>query len=669
MGAGTGDNVSPLTPYQRLTPVLMFALMREEKTGQIRGPLAQDTPAATPLRLLCLGALGVVYGDIGTSPLYAVRECFFGDHPAPVSHENVLGILSLIFWSLVIVVAMKYHVYVLRMDNRGEGGILALMALVRPQQRSAAGPERPRRGLVFMTLGLFGAALLYGDGMITPAISVLSAIEGLEVATPAFTHLVVPITIVILIVLFAFQRRGTAGVGAVFGPIMLIWFFTLAVLGVRGIAHYPGVLAAINPVHAVRFFALNGVAGYLVLGAVFLVVTGGEALYADLGHFGEPPIQIDWFFLVGPSLLLNYFGQGALVLTRPETVHNPFYQLVPPWGLFPLVVLSTMATVIASQAIISGAFSLTRQSVQLGYLPRVEIVHTSPSEIGQIYIPVVNWTLMAATIGLVLAFGRSTNLAAAYGVAVTTTMVITTLLAFVATRRVYHWRLLAAVAVTAVFLLADLAFFGANMAKVPHGGWFPLVVAAVIFTVMTTWMRGRQILRARLEEGLARVDVLLGDVAANPPARVRGTAVFLSGTPHHVPPTLMHNLKHNKVLHECIVFLTVVTEEIPRVAEGDRCRVQELGQGFYRVLLRYGFMDEVNVPAALANVKAPGLAFPPPETTYFLGKETVLATGRPGMARWRERLFAAMTRNARDATSFFALPPNRVVELGSRVEM
>jgi KUP system potassium uptake protein len=634
--------------------------------GSRGGP---EGPAATPLRLLCLTALGVVYGDIGTSPLYALRECFFGDHPVAVSQANVLGVLSLILWSLVIVVAMKYHVYVLRMDNKGEGGILALMALVQPHHRSAARTKTSRRAWVFVAMGLFGAALLYGDGMITPAISVLSAIEGLEVATPVFRHLVVPITILILIVLFIFQRRGTTGVGVVFGPVMIVWFGTLAVLGVRAILLHPAVLAAINPIYALRFFALNGLKGYLVLGAVFLVVTGGEALYADLGHFGEPPIQIDWFFLVGPSLLLNYFGQGALILLRPDTIQNPFYRLVPAWGLYPLVALSTMATVIASQAVISGAFSLTHQAVQFGYLPRVAILHTSHSEIGQIYIPSVNWALMAATIGLVLAFERSTNLAAAYGVAVTTTMVITTLLAFVATRRVYHWRLLPALAVTAPFLVGDLAFFGANMAKVPHGGWFPLVVAAVIFTIMTTWMRGRQILRARLEEGLVRVDVLLKDVAEKPPVRVRGTAVFLSGTAQHVPTTFMHNLKHNKVLHEKIVFLTVITEEIPRVPPKERTEVQELGQDFYRMILRYGFMDEVNVPAALAKVKAPGLMFPPMETTYFLGKETVLATGRPGMARWRERLFAAMTRNARDATSFFALPPNRVVELGSRVEI
>jgi KUP system potassium uptake protein len=628
-----------------------------------------ESPGATPLRLLCLAALGVVYGDIGTSPLYALRECFFGDHPVPYSPANVLGVLSLIFWSLLIVVAAKYLVYVLRMDNKGEGGILALMALVRPHHRSPPTGERTKRARIFVAMGLFGAALLYGDGMITPAISVLSAIEGLEVATPAFSHLVVPITVVILVGLFAFQSRGTARVGVVFGPVMMLWFLTLAVLGVLGIVRHPGVLAAINPLLAARFFALNGMTGYLVLGAVFLVVTGGEALYADLGHFGERPIRIDWFLLVCPSLVLNYFGQGALILTRPEAVHSPFYQLVPAWGLYPLVVLSTAATVIASQAIISGAFSLTRQAVQFGYLPRVEIVHTSSSEIGQIYIPAVNWTLMVATIGLVLAFGRSTNLAGAYGVAVTTTMVITTLLAFVAARHVYHWRLLPVVAITVVFLFGDLAFFGANMAKVPNGGWFPLVVAGAIFTIMTTWMRGRQILRRRVEEGLTPVDMLLADVAANPPARVRGTAVFLSGTPHHVPPALMHNLKHNKVLHESVVFLTVVTAEVPRVPFKERVEAEDLGEGFYRLVLHYGFMQEVNVPATLANVKMSGLTFPAMDTTYFLGKETVLATHRPGMARWRERLFGAMTRNARDATSFFALPPNRVVELGARVEM
>jgi KUP system potassium uptake protein len=638
--------------------------MRKVRSHPRRRPSDDPDPRRTPLRVLCLTALGVVYGDIGTSPLYALRECFFGDHPVPVSHENVLGVLSLIFWSLVVVVALKYHVYVLHMDNEGEGGILALMSLLGPKHVVGR-----RARWLFVLMGLFGAALLYGDGMITPAISVLSAIEGLEVATPRFGPYVIPLTIVLLIGLFLFQKRGTAGVGSVFGPIMLVWFTTLAVLGVSGILRNPAVLGALNPVHAVHFFAANGMRGYLVLGAVFLVATGGEALYADLGHFGEKPIQIDWFGIVGPALVLNYFGQGALLLANPQAVHNPFYRLAPAWALYLLVLLSTAATVIASQAVISGAFSLTSQAVQFGYFPRLTIVHTSAKEIGQIYMPGVNWTLMVACAGLVFAFRRSTNLAGAYGVAVTTTMVITTLLAFVVVRKVFGWKLLPAAAVTAGFLVADLAFFGANMAKIPQGGWFPLVVALVVFTLMATWKRGREILRGRVTENLVPVEPFLDDIRKRPPIRVPGTAVYMCGTAERMPPTLMHNLKHNKVLHKRAVLLTVVTEDVPRVAPSKRAEVTDYGQGLFRIVLRVGFLESVDVPAMLSRLQVPGLAFPSMETTYFLGKETVLTTKRPGMAIWRERLFAVMARNARDATSFFRLPPNRVVELGSRVEM
>lgn len=618
----------------------------------------------TPLGLLCLTAMGVVYGDIGTSPLYALRECFFGSHSVPVTRESVLGVLSLIFWALVIVVTLKYHVYVLRMDNRGEGGILALMALTRPRYRRGAGAMP-----LIMVLGLFGAALLYGDGIITPAISVLSAVEGLEVATVAFRPMILPVTVVILLGLFLVQRHGTARIGVVFGPIMLLWFTTLAVLGVVGVLRAPEVLAAVNPAHAVRFFHHYGTHGFLVLGAVFLATTGGEALYADLGHFGERPIQIDWFLLVGPALVLNYFGQGALLLTAGNTVTHPLYEVGPAWALYPLVALATAATVIASQAVISGAFSLTRQAVQLGYLPRMEIVHTSAEKIGQIYVPTVNWLLMVATVGLVVAFKTSSNLAAAYGMAVTATMVITTLLAFFVTRRVFHWNVVPAVLVTLGFLGADLAFFAANVVKIPRGGWFPLVVAAIVFAVMTAWMGGREILRERLEEGLVQVDSLIRDVVASELPRVPGTAVFLAGTPRHVPPAFMHNLKHNKVIHEKVVFLTVITEEVPRVTGKDRLVVTELGHGFFRIVVKVGFMERIDVPKTLGEVDVPGLSFPPMETSYFLGKETILATSRPGMAPWREHLFALMSRNARDATSFFGLPPNRVVELGSRVEI
>jgi KUP system potassium uptake protein len=616
------------------------------------------------LAALCLATLGIVYGDIGTSPLYALRECFAGTHRVTASPDNVLGVLSLIFWALVVVVTLKYHVYVLRMDNRGEGGILALMALVRPRRGTGAGWYG-----VLVLIGLFGAALLYGDGIITPAISVLSAVEGLEVATPVFRPVVVPITVAILAGLFFVQRRGTARIGAAFGPVMLVWFSSIALLGLAGIVREPSVLAAVNPVHAARFFADNGVLGFLVLGAVFLCTTGGEALFADLGHFGERPIQIDWFLLVGPSLMINYFGQGALLLRDPSAVHNPFYRLAPAWALLPLVALATAATVIASQAVISGAFSLTRQAVQLGYLPRVRIVHTSAREIGQIYIPAVNWLLALATVALVVACRRSTNLAAAYGVAVTSTMVITTVLAFVVSRQRFRWGLATALAVTAGFLFADLAFFGANIVKVPHGGWLPLVVAAAVFVLMTTWVAGRRILRERLMEGMLPVAAFVQDVEHNPTVRVPGTAVFLSGTSGRTPPSLLHNVKHNKVLHEQVILLTVVTEEQPWVARAERATVEELGQGFWSVNLRFGFMETPDVPAALRELDVPGLAFPPASTSYYLGKETVLATSRPGMAAWREHLFATMSRNAQPATIYFNLPPNRVVELGAQVEI
>jgi KUP system potassium uptake protein len=613
---------------------------------------------------MSLGALGIVYGDIGTSPLYSLRECFHGVHGVPPTHANVLGVLSLVFWALIVVVTLKYHVYVLRMDNRGEGGILALMGLVHKESGKQTGFRR-----LIVPLGLFGAALLYGDGIITPAISVLSAVEGLEVATPAFTKFVVPITIVILIGLFLFQKHGTGRIGSVFGPVMLLWFGSLAVLGISGILRDPSVLAAVNPAHAFHFFARNGFHGFLVLGAVFLVATGGEALYADMGHFGERPIQVDWFGFVGPSLILNYFGQGALLIHNPEATSNPFYRLAPGWALYPLLVLATAATVIASQAIISGAFSLTRQAIQLGYLPRMRIDHTSAREIGQIYVPGVNWALMFACIALVLGFGSSSRLASAYGVAVTTTMVITTILAYFAARHVLGWNIAAAVAVTAAFLFADLAFFGANMVKVVHGGWFPLAVALAVFTLMATWRRGRQILFDRIQEvGMSDGD-FLKSIARHLPPRVSGTAVFMDRTIDEIPLPLLHNLKHNKVLHEKVVLLTIVTEEVPYVSDEEQAEVRELGAGLYRLVARYGFMETPEVPALLTNVEIPGVSFDPASTTFFLGRETLLATSRPGMAIWRERLFSWMVRNAEGAALYFRLPPNRVVELGAQIEL
>lgn len=612
---------------------------------------------------LCLGALGVVYGDIGTSPLYALRECFHGTHTVvPPSTENILGVLSLVFWSLIIVISIKYLVFVMRADNRGEGGILALMSLVRPD----SSPMRKIGWVVI--LGLFGAALLYGDGMITPAISVLSAVEGLRIATPISQKTVILITTVILIALFLFQRRGTSGVGAVFGPVTLLWFITLAVLGISQIVREPHVLAAINPLHGITFFLENGWRGFLTLGSVFLVVTGGEALYADMGHFGVRPIRLAWFVIVLPALLLNYFGQGALLLHHPEA-QNPFYQMAPTWALYPLVVLATAATVIASQAVISGAFSLTRQAVQLGFSPRMTINHTSAREIGQIYIPGINWALMIFTIALVLGFKTSSNLAAAYGVAVTTTMVITTILLYIAARKLWGWGKLKAGMLMSFFLIIDLAFFLANIIKLPQGGWVPLVLAAAIFVLMTTWRRGRAILGEKFRE-LALPDALfVSSLEIDPPIRVPGTAIFMDRTPDATPHALLHNVKHNKVLHERVVLLTVMTEERPHVPEEKRYELVERGNGIYRLVIRYGFMEDPNIPKVLEKIKIQGLELKPEQITYFLGRESLIATDKPGMAIWREKLFVWMSRNALSAAYFYDLPPNRVIELGAQVEL
>jgi KUP system potassium uptake protein len=612
---------------------------------------------------LTLTALGVVFGDIGTSPLYAFRECFHGTHALKPTPENVLGILSLICWALIVVVSIKYLVFILRADNRGEGGILALTALVVPL-RAAAGRYR-----VLLLLGLFGAALLYGDGIITPAISVLSAIEGLEVATPFFTPYVIPITIGVLVVLFVFQHRGTGSVGKIFGPVIVLWFVVIAALGAWQLVAMPGVLAAVNPVYALRFFALNRWYGFIALGAVFLCATGAEALYADMGHFGKLPIRIGWFSLVLPALLLNYFGQGALLLREPAAAEHPFYHLAPEWATYPLVILSTVATVIASQAVISGAFSLTQQAVQLGFTPRLEIEHTSARERGQIYVPAVNWALMVACILLVLGFQSSTRLAAAYGIAVTSTMVITTILFYAVERRRWKWRRWPALLLCAVFLTVDVAFFGANLIKVAHGGWFPLVVALVVFTLMTTWKTGRRVLSDKMRRSTVPLRPFLQGLALEPVLRVPGISAFMYSNPHGVPPALLHNLKHNRVLHDTVIILTVETQEIPRVSLAERLQVEPLDHGFYRVILRYGFMEEPDVPADLARVRLPGLALEPQQVSFFLSRETLLATSHPGMWIWRERLFAWMTRNARPATSYFNLPPNRVVELGMQVEI
>lgn len=625
----------------------------------------KSSPRGRYLLALSLTALGVVYGDIGTSPLYAIRESFYGPHGIPLTPGNVLGVLSLIFWSLIIVVTIKYHIVIIRADNKGEGGMLALMALVQ-HGRLGRGVPHSR---VFIALGIFGTALMYADGALTPAISVLSAVEGLEIATPAFADWVIPLTLVILVGLFLFQHRGTARVGAVFGPVMVIWFATLAVLGLNEIVRQPAVLAAVLPQHALRFFSEDVGRGFLVLGAVYLVVTGGEALYADLGHFGHNAIQLAWFSTALPALLLNYFGQGALLLRDPTAAVNPFYHLAPAWALYPLIILATAATIIASQAVISGAFSLTRQAVQLGYSPRVQIEHTSSREIGQIYVAAINWTLMFATAGLVIGFRTSSHIAGAYGVALSTVMLITTLMFFVVCREVWGWSLLRATTVVGLFLIMDVAFVGANALKIPHGGWFPLVAGALVFTLLTTWKRGRELLYARLRERSVPLDILLADIEADPPQRVPGTAVFMTPNPGATPPALVHNLAHNKVLHEHVIFLTVLTEEVPTVKPQERAQVQHLGHGFYWVTARYGFMQDPSVPDILERAKGQGVDARIEATTFFLGRETLLATERPGMARWRERLFSFMSRNAQRATAFFKIPPDQVFEVGVQVEM
>ncbi|MDY7225681.1 potassium transporter Kup [Hyalangium rubrum] len=617
---------------------------------------------------LALGALGVVYGDIGTSPLYSLRECFSGPHGITPTPANVMGVLSLIFWALFIIISVKYLLFVLRADNRGEGGILALLALVmqRPKGSQASRPGRP----LLVMLGLFGAALLYGDGIITPAVSVLSAVEGLSVATPIFKPYIVPITLVILLALFLVQRHGTGGIGTVFGPVMCLWFVTLAVLGGKELVHNPAVLGALSPVQGVRFFLENGKQGFLVLGAVFLVVTGGEALYADMGHFGRRPIRWAWFCMVLPGLMLNYLGQGALLLRAPEAAHNPFYLLAPSWALYPLVVLATVATVIASQALISGAFSLTRQAMQLGYCPRMEVVHTSAEEMGQIYLPTLNRMLLIGVFIVVLGFRSSTALAAAYGIAVTATMAITTVLAYVVARERWGASRAVALPVAGVFLAVDLAFFGSNAVKIVHGGWFPLLLAVVIFTLLTTWKRGREILGGKMRVGSMDLGDLLKSLdGVHAPMRVPGTAVFMTGSPLGTPPALLHNLKHNKVLHEQVVLLTILSEDVPHVPPEEQLEVETLEQGFVRVIARYGFMDNPSVPNILQRCRERGLQFQLMRTSFFLGRETLIPSKKPGMAMWREALFSWMSRNARSATAFFRIPPNRVVELGAQVEL
>jgi KUP system potassium uptake protein len=610
---------------------------------------------------LTFTAVGVVYGDIGTSPLYAMRECFHGPHAVAATHENVLGVLSLIVYALILVVSIKYIVVVMRADNQGEGGILALTALV-PQRSTDA-----RRLLIL--LGIFGAALLYGDGMITPAITVLSAVEGLNVVTPLFEPYVVPTAVVILIVVFSLQRYGTDRVGRLFGPVMVTWFALIAALGVRWIVTEPAVVGAFDPRHAIEFFRQNGYHGFVILGAVFLVVTGGEALYADMGHFGRRPIRLAWFTLVLPALLLNYFGQGAMLLNHADAVSQPFFIMAPDWMLLPVVVIATAAAIIASQALISGAFSLTRQAIQLGYFPRLTVEHTSSHEVGQVFVPQMNLLLAAGTILIVVGFRSSTALAAAYGIAVTMTMVVTAILLHIVAVERWRWPVAAATAMTGVFLTIDFAFLGANAIKIADGGWLPLLIGATLMVAMTTWKTGRGIVAARLVERAVPLKVFLEEIAARPPVRVPGTAVFMTAQPTGTPPALAHNVHYNKVLHEHVVLLTARTEATPFVPEERRVSVERLADGFIYVTVLYGFMEDPNIPAALERARELGVPLDLRDITYFLGRETLIVTRQRGMAVWREKLFVVMARNAVRATAFFRLPPERVVELGVQVEM
>lgn len=615
------------------------------------------------LLYLSLGAVGIIYGDIGTSPLYAIKECFSPSHGLPINHDNILGVLSLIFWSLIIVVTIKYHLLIIRLDNEGEGGIMALMELVRPKVNNRFSY------IIVIALGLFGASLLYGDGVLTPAISVLSAVEGLNVATPFFEPYIIPLTLIILFILFYFQKRGTEKVGAIFGPITTIWFLSLATLGVSSIIQNPEVISAVNPVYAVNFFLMNKFLGFIVLGSVFLVVTGGEALYADIGHFNHKAIQIAWFFLALPSLLLNYFGQGALLLRKPETVVNPFYLLAPDWALYPMVILATMATIIASQAVITGSFSLTHQAVQLGYLPRVNIIHTSEDERGQIYIPHVNWLLFGAIVFLVLEFRSSSNIAGAYGVALTTTMLITTFLAFFAMRRIWRWSLPLVIIVCTFFLIADVSFFSSNMLKIAHGGWFPLALGLGIYIVMRTWNWGRKILLRKIDEETQPIQKFIDEFMSTRLMTIAGTAIYMSSNPKGTPSALAKNLKHNKILHKQIIVLSILFEKAPHVNPEETVFIENPTEGFYRVVFHYGFMDKANIKQIIEVLNRKGIAVKMEKTTFFLGRELLVVKDKAGFKRFRKKLFILLSRNSQRATEYFNIPDDRVFEVGSQIEL
>lgn len=626
---------------------------------------SQKQPSGRYLWILSFTALGVVYGDIGTSPLYALRECFHGPHAIAPSAANILGVLSLIFWSLVIIISTKYMVFILRADNRGEGGILSLAALATPIKPSGVSEK-----WILIVIGVFGAALLYGDGILTPAISVLGAMEGLTVATPTLTPFVVPLTIAILIGLFSIQSRGTAGIGKIFGPVILLWFLVLAGLGTYQIFHFPQVLAAVNPAYAFSFFASEGFHAFVILGSVFLVVTGGEALYADMGHFGRQPIRLAWFLVVLPGLLLNYFGQGALLLEDPSMAVNPFYKLAPGWALYPMILLATAAAIIASQAVISGAFSLTMQAVQLGLIPRVRIEHTSSKEFGQIYLPFVNWAVLAGCIGVVLGFQTSSAIAGAYGIAVTSTMVITTVLFYFVAKDRWNWGVLPTAALCGAFLVIDLMFFGANIIKIFDGGWFPLVLAAGVFVLMFTWKKGRALLQKKIQDETEDLSEYLAKLRLADTARVAGTAVFMNGNASRTPSALLHNIEHNKVLHQRVLFVTVKTRPIPFVPKDERFLYENLGKGFHRIKLYFGYMEEPKIMPVLKSLDIAGGKLDPKNATFFLGRETIISTDKPsGMGRWREKLFALLSKNSRSATAYFGIPAGRVVELGEQVEI
>ncbi|MEO8803346.1 MAG: potassium transporter Kup [Rudaea sp.] len=625
---------------------------------------ATNTPTRKALTGLALGALGVVYGDIGTSPLYTMKETF-GEQGVTPTAANVLGILSLVFWSMMLVVSIKYASFIMRADNKGEGGIMALTALA---QRSVKGSVRAR-WLIAM-LGLFGASLFFGDGVITPAMTVLSAVEGLQVAAPALSHWIVPLAALIIILLFVFQNHGTGKVGAVFAPIMLLWFATLAVLGGIQIAQHPLVLRALSPYYAIEFFMNNGLSAFFALGSVVLCITGAEALYADMGHFGKKPIRLSWFGYVLPGLVINYFGQGALLLHDPHAAVNPFYKLVPEPLLYPMIALSTMAAVIASQAVISGAFSVSREAIQLGFLPRMEVRHTSDRTMGQIYLPWINRMLLVLTIAVVVGFRSSANLAAAYGIAVVGTMTIDSVLMIFIFRKLWHWSWPRTIALSGLFLVVDLSFLSGNADKVVHGGWLPLVLGVIVFTIMSTWRRGRDLVLREIRQGGLALDPFIASLAEHPPLRVPGTAIFLTANAEAVPNALLHNLKHNKVLHERNILMTVETLDQPVAEYSERTEITALGNDFFRLTLRFGFAEDPDVPAALSSCSAKGLGFDMMDTTFFISRESIVATDRRhGMPLWRDKLFAFLARNATPATAFFHIPGNRLIELGTQVEI